>query len=140
MKSEQRSFVIYRRNTYEQYGGYNLFQNAEFKANLKKMLTESCESRAVLNAILREEYLTSLVLTAEVNFFNFLKMIDGEILEVKQKMQASFRRLRGLGYLTVPEMLATMHENDLFDMSPVFCNAVHLIHILGVIPATLCSA
>ena len=33
MKSEQRSFVIYRRNTYEQYGGYNLFQNAEFKAN-----------------------------------------------------------------------------------------------------------
>ena len=66
-------------------------------------------------------------------------MIDGEILEVKQKMQASFRRLRGLGYLTVPEMLATMHENDLFDMSPVFCNAVHLVHILGVIPATLCS-
>ena len=34
MKSEQRSFVIYRRNTYEQYGAYNLFQNAEFKANL----------------------------------------------------------------------------------------------------------
>ena len=33
LKSEQRSFVIYRRNTYEQYGAYNLFQNAEFKAN-----------------------------------------------------------------------------------------------------------
>ena len=33
LKSEQRSFVIYRRNTYEQYSGYNLFQNAEFKAN-----------------------------------------------------------------------------------------------------------
>ena len=38
------------------------------------MLTESCvvffsPSRAVLSAILREEYLTSLVLTAEVNFF-----------------------------------------------------------------------
>ena len=30
LKSEQWSFVIYRRNTYEQYGGYNLFQNAEF--------------------------------------------------------------------------------------------------------------
>ena len=30
---EQRSFVIYGRNTYEQYGGYNLFQNAVFKAN-----------------------------------------------------------------------------------------------------------
>ena len=26
--------LVYRRNTYEQYGGYNLFQNAEFKANL----------------------------------------------------------------------------------------------------------
>ena len=44
---EQRSFVIYRRNTYEQYGGYNLFQNAEFlrkcfNKSLKKMLSESC--------------------------------------------------------------------------------------------------
>ena len=80
------------------------------------MLTESCvvffsPSRAVLSAILREEYLTSLVLTAEVNFFNFLK-IDGEILEAKQKMYANFRRVLGLGYLTVPEMLATMHENE----------------------------
>ena len=40
------------------------------------MLTESCvvffsPSRAVLSAILREEYLTSLVLTAEDNFFKF---------------------------------------------------------------------
>ena len=26
-------FAIYRRNTYEQYGGYKFFQNAEFKAN-----------------------------------------------------------------------------------------------------------
>ena len=26
--------LLYRRNKYEQYGGYNLFQNAEFKANL----------------------------------------------------------------------------------------------------------
>ena len=33
LKSEQRSFVMYRRNIYEQYGGYNLLQNAEFKAN-----------------------------------------------------------------------------------------------------------
>ena len=39
--------------------------------------------------------------------------------------------------MTFPEMLETMHENDLFDMLPVFSNAVH---ILGVIPATLCSA
>ena len=34
-------------------------------------------------------------------------------------------------------MLETMHENDLFDMLAVFPNAVH---ILGVIPVTLCSA
>ena len=52
-------------------------------------------------------------------------------------MYASFRRVRGLGYTNVPEMLETMLENDLFDMFPVFSNVVH---ILGVIPATLCSA
>ena len=39
--------VIYRRNTYQQHGEYNLFQNAEFKANL------------------RDEYLTSAVRTKE---------------------------------------------------------------------------
>ena len=64
--------------------------------------------------------------------------IDGEILEAEQKMYTSFRRVRGLGYnMTVPEMLETMHENDQFDMFPVFSNVVHM---LGVIPATLCSA
>ena len=52
-------------------------------------------------------------------------------------MYASFRRVRGLGYMTVPEMLETMHENDQFDMFAVFSNVVHM---LGVIPATLCSA
>ena len=66
-----------------------------------------------------------------------LYKIDGEILEDEQKMYASFRRVRGLGYMTFPEMLETMHENDLFDMLPVFSNAVH---ILRVIPASLCSA
>ena len=35
------------------------------------------------------------------------------------------------------EMLETMHENDVFDMFLVFSNVVH---ILRVIPATLCSA
>ena len=63
--------------------------------------------------------------------------IDGEILEDEQKMYASFRRVRGLSYMTFPEMLETMHENDLLDMLPVFPNAVH---ILGVIPFTLCFA
>ena len=57
--------------------------------------------------------------------------IDGEILEAEEKMYASFRCVRGLGYMTVPEMLETMHENDLFDRFPLFSN---------VIPATLCSA
>ena len=52
-------------------------------------------------------------------------------------MYASFRRVRGLGYMTVPEMLETMHENDLFDMFSVFSNVVH---ILRVIPATFCCA
>ena len=42
--------------------------------------------------------------------------INGEILEAEQKMYASFRRVRGLGYMTVSEMLETMHENDLFDI------------------------
>ena len=31
--------------------------------------------------------------------------IDGKILEAKQKMYASFHRVRGLGYMTVSEML-----------------------------------
>ena len=44
---ELRSFVIYRRNTHEQYGGYYLFQNAEFKAKKET---------------------PSLVLTAEVKY------------------------------------------------------------------------
>ena len=36
--------------------------------------------------------------------------IDGEILEAEQKMFASFRRVRGgIGYMTVSEMLETMH-------------------------------
>ena len=63
--------------------------------------------------------------------------IDGKILEAKQKMYARFRRVRGLGYMSVSEMLETMHKNNVFDMFPVFSNVAH---ILGVIPATLCSA
>ena len=63
--------------------------------------------------------------------------LDGKILETEEKMYASFRRARGLGYMSVPEMLETMHENDLFDRLPSFSNVVR---ILGVIPAALCSA
>ena len=63
--------------------------------------------------------------------------IDGEILEAEQKMYASFHRVRGLGYMTVSEILETVYENDLFDMFPEFSNVAH---ILSVIPATSCSA
>ena len=45
--------------------------------------------------------------------------------------------MNSLGYMTVPETLETTHENDLFDMFPVFSNVVH---IPGVVPARLCSA
>ena len=73
------------------------------------------------------------------SFSRFAKFynIDGEILEAEQKMYASFRRVRGLGYMTVSEILETMHENDLFDIFPEFSKVVH---ILAVIPATSCSA
>ena len=43
--------------------------------------------------------------------------------------------MRGLGYMTVSEMLETMHENDLFDIFPQFSEVVY---ILAVIPATSC--
>ena len=52
-------------------------------------------------------------------------------------MYATFRRARGLGYITVSETLETMQENDLFDIFPEFSKVVH---ILAVIPATSCSA
>ena len=52
--------------------------------------------------------------------------INSEILEAGQKMYASFRRVRGLGYMTVSEMLETMHENNLFDIFPEFSKVVHL--------------
>ena len=52
-------------------------------------------------------------------------------------MYASFRRVRGLGYVTVSEMLETMHENDLFD---IFAEFSKVVHILSVIPAPSCSA
>ena len=53
--------------------------------------------------------------------------IDVGILVAKQEMYASFRRVRGLGYITISEMLQTMHENDLFDMFPEFSKVVHIL-------------
>ena len=72
--------------------------------------------------------LKHLIKKASPALLNFTK-IDGQILEAEQKMYARFRRVRGLGCMTVPQMLETIHENDLFDMFPVFSNVVH---ILGV--------
>ena len=77
-----------------------------------------------------------LIKKASPAFTKFYKM-DGEILEAEEKIYASFRRERGLGYMTVAEILETMHENDQFDMFRVFSN---VLHILGVTPATFCSA
>ena len=41
------------------------------------------------------------------SFYRIAKFynVDGEILEAEQKMYASFRRVRGLGYMTASEML-----------------------------------
>ena len=48
--------------------------------------------------------------------------------------------MRGLGYMTVSEILETMHENDLFNIFPEFYNDNSNNNILAVIPATSCSA
>ena len=39
----------------------------------------------------------------------------------------SFHCELGLGYMTVPEMLETMHKYDLFDMFLVFSKVVHIL-------------
>ena len=64
--------------------------------------------------------------------------IDGKILEAEQKMYASFRRVRELGYMTVSEMVETMQENDLFDIFPEFSKVVHIIAAISV--TSRCSA
>ena len=57
--------------------------------------------------------------------------------KIKEKMYASFHRVRGLGYTTVSEMLETLQVNDLFGMFPEYSN---LVHILAAIPVTSCYA
>ena len=52
-----------------------------------------------------------LIKKASPAFGKFYK-IDGEILEAEQKMYAGFRRVHGLGYMTVSEMLETMHNKN----------------------------
>ena len=77
----------------------------------------------------------NLIKKASAAWISFNK-IEGEIMEAEQKMYASFRRMRGLGHMTVSEMLSVMHENDLFVTFPE-CSKV--VHIVAVIPATSCS-
>ena len=75
--------------------------------------------------------------TPDKESFSRFYNTDGEILEAEQKLYASFRRVPGLGYMTVSEILETMQENDLFGIFPAFSKVVH---ILAVIRATSCSA
>ena len=50
-------------------------------------------------------------------------------------MYASFHRVRGLGYMTVPECRRqSSHKIDLFDMFSVFS---YVVHIFGMVPSTL---
>ena len=64
--------------------------------------------------------------------------IDEKILEAEQKMYASFRGVRELGYMTVSEMVETMQKNDLFDIFPEFSKVVHIIAAISVTSG--CSA
>ena len=66
-----------------------------FSRNDQKIL---CALRSICHSETPDK--ESLSSPALLNFFK----IDGEIFEAGQKMYASFRRVRGLGYLTVPNV------------------------------------
>ena len=67
-----------------------------------------------------------LIKKVSLALLNFTK----STARISKPSRKCHRRVHGFGYMTVPEMLETMHENDLFDMFLVFSNVVH---ILGVI-------
>ena len=71
------------------------------------------EKLCALGNICHSETPDKEIFSRVAKFYKF----DGGILEADQKMYTSFHRVRGLGYMTVSEMLETVHENDLFDMS-----------------------
>ena len=52
------------------------------------------------------------------SFYRIAKfyIIDGEILEAEQKMYVSFRRTRGLGYMTVSEMLGGQCRRTIYSI------------------------
>ena len=69
--------------------------------------------------------------------FSCIAKINGKVWKAKQKMYASFHCARRFGYMTVSDMLETMHKDDLFDNKfPEFSSEVH---ILAVMPVTPCS-
>ena len=45
-------------------------------------------------------------------------------------LYASFRCVHRLGYMTVSEMLETMHENDPFNIFPEFSKMAHILAAL----------
>ena len=109
------------------------------------------ESRTLLTAICNMEFIfrrcvLKVILSNTNNLCRYLQRSTVGVISARwnadrtaeQKMYASFRLVRGLGYLmTVSEMLETMHENDPFDM---FSDTSYLVHIPAVIPATSRSA
>ena len=58
--------------------------------------------------------------------------------KAEQKMYESFRRVSGLGYMTVSEMLGSNAGEDLFDIFPEFSKVVHFIAAISV--TSRCSA
>ena len=115
--------------------------NTDYASSIDKVLSElelrfsgnGQEILCALGNICNSETPDKESFSRIAKFYN----IDGEILEAEQKMYLSFRRVRGLGYMTVSEMRETMHDNDLLNIFPEFSKVVH---ILAVIPATSCSA
>ena len=73
---------------------------------MKKWLTNSQFELREARALRQSPSRCRPALVGE-NFSRVAKFykVDGEILEAEQKMYASFRRVRGQGYMTVSEML-----------------------------------
>ena len=83
--------VIYRRNTYQQHGEYNLLQNAEFKANL------------------RDGYLTSAVRTKEGDKAGSSQPPARDPVQFKLELTPNYlisyldnARYRSTGYVSLP--------------------------------------
>ena len=92
---------MYRRNTEQHYGGYNLFQNADFNANVsteawKKMLTESCVTFfffaicGVLSAILADEHLTLAVGTKKEDKADCNQLPAHELVHFKLELTPNY--------------------------------------------------